>query len=715
MAVLSIDFESRSTLPLNKTGVYPYAAHPTTDILCMAYAFDDEPVELWTPEAQSWEPSPDSDWFLLNGPIKSLFIPERVVQHIISGGEVRAWNAQFERIMWNEIMAKRYGFPPLTIEQTFDTAADAAALALPRALGKAAVVLGLDVEKDMEGRKLMLKMCKPRKIKAWRVTCVNGCTDGPYVKSQAPKTCQVWGCGADIDPEGFYESGLKTVIWWDTPEMRHDLGEYCKRDVEVERAVGKRIRKLPAAEREVYVLDQRMNDRGVMIDVPLVHAAEEIVAEGVYRANIELAEVTSGEVGSVTKVADLTRWLQYQGLDIDNVRKDTLRDALAGDDLPEDVRAAMVIRTEAGKTSNAKLASMLHASCDDGRARGLLLYHGAGPGRWSGKLIQPQNFPRPSVKDIESYIPWVMDGLYDVIDMEHPPTVVVSSMLRSMLRAAPGHRFMAGDYSQIEARVLAWLAEQEDLVELFARGGKVYEEMAAFIYGMLVEEIENPSEERQVGKNSILGGGFQMGWERFQAQVKEQTGIEISDEDAKKAINGYRTKNFKIKAFWPAINQAAMEAVRNPGKVTTVGRNGCIRYVVRGQFLWCQLPSKRFLAYAKPDIREKTVPWGGTRPALTYMGVDSTTRRWRRHSTYGGHLTENVVQATARDIMVHGLMNLEREGYRPLLTVHDEVICETPDGHGSVAELEQLMIDPPAWADGLPTAAEGWEGARYRK
>ena len=379
---------------------------------------------------------------------------ERRADHVRDGREVRAWNAQCERIIWNEILVNRYDLPRLVLEQVYDTAADAAALALPRGLGKAAQVLGLDIEKDDKGYRLMMQMAKPRR---------------------PPKD----------DPDRLW--------WWDDEDRRERLYAYCRQDVEVERAIMKRIRKLSDDERRVYLLDQEMNDRGVMIDMPLVRAAQVIVAAGMSRANKELSEVTGGDVSSVTKVKDLTRWLQHKEVDIDNVRKDTLRDLLEDNGLPEDVRRALEIRRDSGKTSTAKLTAMEHAACEDDRARGLLLYHGASTGRWSGKLIQPQNFPRPSVKNIESYIPDVLNEDYDSLDIDNPPIVVVSSMLRSMLCAATGHRFMSGDFAQIEARVLAWIAGQNDLLDAFRRGAKVYEEMAAFIYGVPVEEIENPS------------------------------------------------------------------------------------------------------------------------------------------------------------------------------------------------------------------------------
>ena len=618
----------------------------------MAWAFDDEPVGLWVPQDKP---------------------PERILDHINEHGELRAFNAQFERVMWQYILSPRYGFPLPELDQWYDTAADAAALALPRGLDKAARVLGLDVEKDMAGHRLMMQMSKPRK---------------------PPKD----------DPD--------LLWWWDDEERRERLYAYCKQDVEVERAIGKRIRKLSDHEREVYLLDQKMNDRGVMIDMPLVLAAQEIVKEGTTRANAELNELTGGDVSAVTKVNDLTRWLQHRGVDTDNVKKDTLRDLL-DTEIPDDVRRAIEVRASTGKTSTAKLKAMVHATCEDDRARGLLLYHGAGPGRWSGKLIQPQNFPRPTVKNVEMFIPQVMRGYYDCIDDLEPPIVVISSMLRSMLRAAPGHTFFSGDYEQIEARVLAWIAGQNDLVASFAAGSKIYEEMAAFIYNVPLADVT--PEQRQIGKNSILGGGYQMGWERFQSQVKEQAGAVITDEEAKKAINGYREKNYRIKEFWGDINRAAMQAVREPGSITTVGRNDSIRYTFRGQFLFCQLPSKRFLAYAKPDIREKETPWGEMKPSLSYMGVDGMTRQWRRHFSYGGHLAENVTQAMARDLLAAAMLRVDEGGYRPLLTVHDELLCEPLEGHGSMEEFLKLMMVCPRWAEGLPVTADGWSGSRYRK
>jgi DNA polymerase len=698
---LNLDFETRSTVNLKKTGVHRYATDPSTDVWCLAFMFDNHT------EPRLWVPGDP--------------VPPEVQVAFASGVELRAWNAAFERIIWRDLFVPRFGFPKVPDDQWVCTMVEAAALGLPMGLGPAAQVLGLgDDGKDADGHKLMMQMAKPRR----------------------PRKGE--------DPDGVY--------WFDDEDRRQRLYEYCRQDVRVERAIAAKLRRLSDMEREVYLLDQRINDRGVYVDVPLVLAARDLVSVAMDFANEELAEVTGGAVTAVTNPAAITAWIQDTGLEIDNLRKDTVRDLLAGEDeLEPDVEAVLQLRADAGKSSNAKLEAMLGAVDSDNRARGLYQYHGASTGRWSGRRIQSQNLPRPTVKNVEVYIPHVMRGEYDLIAMDEPVPVVVSSMLRSMLRAAPGNRLLAGDYGQIEARVLAWIAGQEDLLALFAAGGKVYEDMAAFIYTRAMEEIEEDSEERQVGKGAILGCGFQMGADRFEEQTRELTGIQLDrgekretckecgtvtvrsgrekgrvgccrNEDreivwvredvAEKAVNGYRFKNDRIKQFWSDINDAAIRAVAEPGTVQCVGRNDGIRYTHRGAYLWCRLPSGRFLAYAKPQLGQRRLPepWDDVKKtAVSYLTVDGYSRKWRRVWTYGGHLTENVVQAMARDLMASAMLRLDKAGYPIVMHTHDEIVVEVPEGEGSMEEFLKLMKRRPKWAAGLPIKVGGWTGERYRK
>lgn len=688
MSVLQVDFETRSAVDLKKTGVYPYSRDPSTGIWCFAWAFDDDEPVIWTPEMSACVPGDP----YVSG------VPLEFWEHIQKGGEYRGWNSgQFERIIHNVIMVERYGFPPLTIEQVHDTAAEAAAMALPRALGKCAAVLNVDAEKDAEGNKLAKQMCRPRKARKGE------------------------------DPEGVY--------WWDDTERLGRLFEYCKQDVRTERAVARVLRRLSPGERAVYTADQRINDRGVRVDLALVRAARHIVDRGTEVAAAELSTLTNGAVTSVTKVADLKAWLAAGGLTVESLNKNAVRDLLSDGELPPEVERALTIRQEVGKSSTAKLDAFVHATCSDGYGRGWFLYHGASTGRWAGKLVQPQNFPRTSkaLKNIEDYIPLVLEGKYERIDMEHPPVLVVSNMLRSMMIASPGCILRAGDFAQIEARVLAWIAGQDDLLELFANDGKVYEDMAAYIYSKPIEEIGKDSEERQIGKNTVLGCGYQMGAERYRTQAQEQTGIDLGEELSERAVKAYREKNQRIVGFWKDINAAAVSAVMNPESVHAVGRRDGIKFIMKGQYLWCQLPSGRFLCYALPQMRKVLAPWGRKKQiegneeygqplvpsdfttSLTHMGVDALTKQWRRQPTYGGSLTENVVQAMARDLMAAAMLRLEEKGYPVVLHAHDEIVCDVPQDHGSQEEFLSLMAARPRWAHDVPVKVEGWQRTRYRK
>jgi DNA polymerase len=374
-----------------------------------------------------------------------------------------------------------------------------------------------------------------------------------------------------------------------------------------------------------------------------------------------------------------------------------------------DVAQALTLRTDAGKSSVAKIETMLEAVCKDGRIRGLLLYHGAATGRWAGRLVQPQNFPRGDVKDPERYIPLVYSKDYDAIDTQEPILSVISSLLRGMLVAEDGHRLIAADFAAIEARVLAWLANEELLLETFRDGGDVYKVMASKVYGVAPGDVNK--DQRQVGKMAILGLGYGMGAKKFTDSCAK-AGIELSDDQAKAVVQLYRNTNRQITAFWSALNSAVIRAVKEPGSVHNVG---AIKYTSRGGYLWCVLPSKRPLAYAKPKVVERETPWGTTNEAVSFEGMDSFTKKWERHDLYGGLLAENVTQAVARDIMADAMVRLENKGYPLILSVHDEVVAEVPDGFGSVAEFESLMCQVPDWAVGCPIDAEGYESTRYRK
>lgn len=650
---LSIDFETRSTTDLKRAGVYKYAENRQTDIICLAWAIDGKPVEIWLPG----DPAPQELW-----------------DHVVAGKPIHAWNAQFERVIWRAILSPRYGFPLPATAQFYCTAAEGAAAGLPRSLDEAAKFLGLPVEKDMDGHRLMLRMSKPR----------SGPADDP--------------------------------VWWEDAGRMERLIAYCKQDVEVERAVRAKILPLTASERIIYLADQMINDRGVLLDGDLIQSSARLVRDAVAEADREIYKMTGGVVDRVSNAGAIARWLESRTGEAWDVRKATVRDALSREDeLPEDVVQVLKIRERAGKSSVAKLYRMIEAANKDWRARGLLLYHGASTGRWTGKSIQPQNFPRGEVKDPEQYIPHIMSGDPNRLVSKGPGVLqTVSSLLRPMIISGNGKTLMAADYSQIEARVLAWLAGQKDLVDVFRSNGPVYELMASKIYGLPVSEITSGSRERQIGKMAVLGCGYGMGWRTFQKQAADQAGIEISDQEAQSAIEAYRSQNRKIKRLWWSVEEAAVAALNAPGVSMPCGLV-VWRATADRSYLTCELPSGRTINYPAPALMPTRTPWGEIKEAVTYMGTNAYTRKWERQNAYGGLFVENIVQAIARDLLADAMLRLEAHGFRVVLTVHDEVVCEVDEGTKSLDEFLAIMRSAPDWAEGLPIAAEGWAGRRYRK
>lgn len=630
---------------------------PTTDIWLGAYAFDDEAPQLWHPG----EP-----------------VPQRVIDHIRGGGEIRAHNAAFERLLMKYVAVPRYGWPEPALEQYVCSAAEAAAMSLPRGLGELCRVTGVQVQKDDEGYQLMMRMCRPRKI----------LDDG-------------------------------TLVWWDVPERVARLGEYCMQDVRAEQAAEKALRRLTPREREIYLHTERKNDRGLFLDRELVFASKDIAEEGIRRANAEISRTTAGAVAGVTKTGQMREWLGQQGVANESVDKATMRELLAGD-LPPDVRRVLELRADAGRSSIAKLDTMLDAVCTDGNIRGLTMYHGASTGRETHKLVQPGNMPRGDVNDVERFIPEILGREYDSIDLVANPVAVVSSLLRGCLVPPPGYDMIAADFSAIEARVLVVLAGQEDVVDnwrAFDAGDKSrdqYIRNAMALYGIPFDEVKKVP-HRQTGKFQELGCGYGMGHKKAVTAAKDVYQLELSEERAKEIVGAYRETHPMVVGFWHQANDAAIEAVATPGTVVTFGALRNLHFTKRGAYLYLILPSKRPLVYAAPKIVDRKTPWGEMKPAVEFSSVDPLTKKWSRSSLYGGLIVENIVQAVSRDLLKEADLRVEQRGYEVVLDVHDEVVARVPVGVGSVDEFERLLAETPEWARGWPVKAEGWRGPRYRK
>ena len=631
------DFETRSVVDLKKSGAWRYAEDKDTSVFCMAYAFNDEPTDIWV------EGSP---------------MPIRVREHVENGGEVHAWNAMFEFAIWTRICVPRLGWPVLKISQVRDTMAAAAYWGLPLALDMAAMASGAAVLKDAAGAKLMQKLCKPRK-----------------------------GGG-----------------WWheDEPHLLPGLHRYCKNDVDTERAIADTIPDLPAAEQRVWEADMAINMRGVMLDKRLVELLKAFTDWEKAELDRQMERLTGGEVKTCNQTAKILAFVQENNPHVSALTKEDVAQALAGSLTPV-AREVLELRQSAAKSSTSKLQAMLNCVCADGRVRGLIQYYGANrTGRWAGRLVQVQNLPRPVTKKVDALIAMVLDGATpDDVGLFINPLDAVSSIIRGCFVAATGYKFFQRDLSQIEARVVAWLSGQDDILAVFERGDDVY----------VYTANKMGSNDRQLGKVLVLACGFGMGWSKFQETAKTYR-LLLSDDQAQEAVQVWRQNNRDIVRYWKTAQDACLWAIRNPGRQMAIGAKGrqiMVGLSVKGRtkgHLIVTLPSGRYLVY-----RDAKIEQGQYGDEITYMGLNQYTRKWERLRTYGGKLVENWTQAVARDVQAEATVNIEDQIPGIVMSVHDELINENIDAH----QMGYIIDKPPVWAVGLPVASDGWVGDRYRK
>jgi DNA polymerase len=451
MTTLHIDLETFSAADLPKCGLDNYATDPTTGVHCMAFAFDDESPFLYAP-------TPGTG------------LNHKVVEHVRNGGEVVAHNAAFELAIWNKVCVPKYGWPILSPKQMRCTMAQAYAMSLPGALENAAKALGITQQKDMAGSRIMMQLAKPK-------------ADGSFWK-----------------PE-------------DAPDKFKRLYDYCKQDVEVERELDRRMMQLSDKEQRVWVLDQIINQRGIRVDLPAIDNAIAMVEIEKARLDKEMLRVTGGAVGKCTEVQLLIKWIRTQGVELKGLAKADVLDALKIEDMPSVVRKALLLRQEAAKSSTAKLIAMKNRASRDGRVRGCFQYHGASTGRWAHRGIQPGNLPRPRklTKDDDENVRLILHineliarNQHQLLDMIYGPTMdAMADSIRGMIIASPGHELVAMDFSAIEARVLAWLAGEEKVLDIFRTHGKIYEHAASGIYRKDIREVTKA--ERQIGKVACFG------------------------------------------------------------------------------------------------------------------------------------------------------------------------------------------------------------------
>ncbi len=653
--VLGRDIETRSRAVLRKVGAAKYAADKTTEVLCVTFAVDDGPVQLWRPGA----------------PIPAEFLeaaadPSRIVY---------AHNDAFETAIEQHVLAPRYSWPIVPLERHHCTMAVCLALGLPAKLSAAADALELVNRKDAAGERLMHQMSRPRK----------------------PRQGE--------DPAGTY--------WFDDDDRLQRLYGYCRQDLETARELYGRLPPLSAAEQALWVLSTQINARGFQVDRQFAEAARRIAQAAAPEIDAELAELTGGAVTGINQVARMLQWLQQQGCTAKKLDRKAIERQVDKEELSSPVRRVLELRLGGAQAAVKKIDSLLARAGDDDRVRGAFRYHGAATGRWAGEGFQPQNLKRPVVEDLDAAVAAVATGDYAHVKTLYPrPLAVVGDCSRSMIDAAPGHVLICADFSAIESRVLAWVAGEGWKLDAYRQfdatrdpRDEPYCETACKIFRVPSGSYAKDAPERSVGKVCDLAFGYQGGlnaWRKFEPE-------KFTDAEVETLKTEWRAAHPAIKRFWHNIDRAALLAVRERGQIVRCSR---IDLKSTGAFLQLKLPSGRKLSYPQPRIITE-----GDKHRVVF--ADNAAGRFadcrNGQGGYGGLWVENIVSGIARDLLAAAMLRVEAAGYPIVLHVHDELVAEVADGFGSTEEFTRLMTCKPAWALELPIAASAWTGPRYCK
>lgn len=694
-------------------GAVAYSEHPSTEVLSLAYDLKDGlGPRLWIP---------------------GMLPPQELFNHFSSGQILEAWNCIFEYWIWVNVCVPQMGWPAINHWQLRDAMAKSRAFALPGALGNAAEVSGAAVQKIADGTRLINLFCVPRK---------------PTAKNPAFR----------VRPEEQIDDAQK-------------LYDYCLGDIKAEAAVSALCPDLTPTELEVWLCTQQSNVRGMALDMTTIRAGVKILDQALTKYNTELASLTGGVVERASEVSKLLGWIGGRGVRSASLDADAIDTLLERPTLPAEVRRALEIRQLVGSASVKKLYAMDRMASKAGRAHDLIVYHAARTGRDGGKDIQAQNLAKAGPKlywcscgkpygtharycphcgapcaDTKKSWSWeAVDHAVEVIrtgQLEEVERVfgdallTLSGCIRGLFIAGPGKDLLCSDYASIEAVVTACLAGEQWRIDAFHRKEDIYLVSCGRITGTPLDAyVEHKKstgshhpDRQKIGKPAELGlgfGGWVNAWRQFDSSDA------FTDEQVKQNIIAWREASPAIVELWGGqvrgrpwaperkecygLEGMAISAVINPGSCYEYRG---ITFGMKGDVLYCRLPSCRLLTYHRPRLSPST-RWDD-QLELSFEGWNSNPKMgpfgWIRMRTYGGRLTENVVQATARDIMVHSVPKLERAGYPVVLRIHDEIVTEVPEGVGSIDELETIMGTPPKWASNWPVrAAGGWRGKRYRK
>jgi len=675
---LTIDFETRSAAPLRECGAWRYAQHPTTEIFCLAVKEDEEKTGIWI-----------SPYFL--NILQDAFEPMRYLglilynsedlRHALSKAtEIEAHNAEFERAIMKHVATVKFpeAFPEIPLEKWRCSAAKVAAHSLPRRLEDAAKVLGVTHTKDMAGYQVMMKMCKPQKP-----TKANG-----------------------------------GKIWHEDPEDLLKLFRYCISDVDSEHDVSSKLRGLSDSEQKLWFLDQKINERGIYVDTEASAAIVDMIEKDKNRIKDECLDLTDFEIESPTQAIKVLNWLEKNHkIKMPNMQKETVEKALSIKDLPEDARKMLALRQQISKSSVGKFKAIMNRAGEHedqpeyNYIQGSTMFHAASTGRWGGKGLQPHNMPKARYKDVDpdrviELIKEVASGEQDTEFLElmyDNPYTCASKLTRAMITAPPGCQLVCADYSGIEMVVLAWMAGSESRLEAIREGVDLYKVAASDTYDVAYEDVT--SEQRNVGKVEELAFGYQGGWSafktfatKFKIEPPAELSLDLEDPDdvygddgvkmqpktalyrkwARPIVKTWRQNNPEILKLWYGLDETIFKAVESgkPKKLKNLS------FMVKDKFLWILLPSGRLLAYFDPKIENVKMRWRKKllddkgepiidkksgkqkteavhKDAVTYWGVDGTTKQWVKKTGYGGLWTENCISGDAKILTPAGWLRLD--------------------------------------------------------
>lgn len=654
MAILAIDLETFCDLDIKKVGTYKYAEN--CEIMLCAYAYDDAQVQIIDLACGEKFPT-DFE--------AALFNPNVIKT---------AYNAPFEM----QVLEKYFG-RPIDPAQWDCSMVLGLRMGLPAGLDELGRVLRIvsDKRKLASGQRLIKYFSIPR-------------------TASSAATLNLWD--NDYDTRNLPENNRQK---W------NEFREYCKQDVETERAIRHQLERFTTTdfERKLWCLDQKINSNGVLIDMDLVEGAIKINAQ-LQAIAVEQNRALTGGI-NLNSNTQLLNWFEEQeGWRPSSLDKSSRAD-LKADNLKPNVRKVLELKEILAKTSVKKYEAMQATACEDRRARGMFQFYGANrTGRWSGRLIQLQNLPQNHLDTLDIARQFVKNGDTDALLIFYDnPADVLSQVIRTAFIAEEGSRFIVTDFSAIEARVIAWLADEKWRMDVFVNGGDIYCASASAMFKVPVEKHGVNHELRAKGKIAELACGFGGNVSALKAFGADKLGL--SDSDMEGIIKKWRASSPNICKLWRDVETATKRAIITK---TPIALKPGIEFQVDDDFLFIKLPSGRKLAYFKPKIITE-----GKKESLTYEGTLQSSNGWGINRTWGGKLVENIVQAIARDCLAVAMLRLDDAGYKIVMHVHDEIVCEMPTDKGSLAEVVDIMSQPTDWAKGLVLNAAGYETRYYRK